>query len=90
MATVSGSIENHDLVHPKRVQGLQDLLAEFFQGRDLVPVQVTSSAFPNPCNPRTTIEMALPEGQYLEDRDRPLCRFSTSGAPRLIPWQGAT
>lgn len=80
LATVSGSIENHDLVHPKWVQGLKDMLAEFFEGRVLVPVQVTSTAFPNPCNPRTTIEMALPEGQYLEDQSATLKIFDIRGA----------
>jgi len=80
LATVSGSIENHHLVHPKQVDGLKEMLADFFLGQDLAPVQVTSSAFPNPCNPRTTIEMALPEGHYLEGRTASLRLFDIRGA----------
>ncbi len=62
LATVSGSIENHYLVHPSRVEGLRSMLAGFFLGGDGQPLQMTSSAFPNPCNPRTSIEMAIPVG----------------------------
>ncbi len=80
LATVSGSIENHDLIHPGRVDGLKEMLVEFFLGRDVTPHQITSSAFPNPCNPRTTIEMAFPEGLDMEGRTGVLRIFDIRGA----------
>ncbi len=80
LATAAGSIENHDLVHPSRVDGLAEMLAEFFLGKDVSPVQITSSAFPNPCNPRTTIEMVLPEGLDMEGRTSVLRIFDIRGA----------
>ncbi|MCK9995688.1 MAG: hypothetical protein KAH56_05320 [Candidatus Krumholzibacteria bacterium] len=80
LATVSGSIENHNLIHPGRVDGLKEMLAEFFLGRDVTPLRITSSAFPNPCNPRTTIEMALPEGMGMEGRTGILRIFDIRGA----------
>ena len=63
LATLSASIENHDLVMPDRVDGLRDLLAGYLAGRDPLPGLVASSAWPNPCNPLTTIEMTLPDGR---------------------------
>jgi FlgD Ig-like domain len=58
-ATSSGTIENHDLINPDRVDGLSELLSGFFQG-NLVEVQaVLARAYPNPCNPLTTIEMSV-------------------------------
>ncbi len=80
LATVSGSIENHNLIHPNRVDGLEEMLAEFFLGKDASPRQITSSAFPNPCNPRTTIKMALPDGQDMEGRTGVLRIFNIRGA----------
>jgi hypothetical protein len=80
LATVSGSIENHNLVHPSRVEELEKMLAGFFLGRDVSPLQVTSSVFPNPCNPRTTIEMALPDGLDMEGRTGVLRIFDIRGA----------
>ncbi len=80
LATVSGSIENHNLVHPGRVDGLEEMLAGFFLGRDDSPLQVSSSVFPNPCNPRTTIEMALPDGLDMEGRTGVLRIFDIRGA----------
>ncbi len=62
LATAAGSIENHHLVHPNRVDGLKSMLAGFFLGGEGQPLQMTSTAFPNPCNPRTSIEMAIPAG----------------------------
>ena len=58
LATRSGSIENHDLVLPDQVPGLRDLLAGFLAGRG--PMPVASRAWPNPCNPMTTVAMELP------------------------------
>jgi hypothetical protein len=80
LATVSGSIENHDLFHPDRVAGLEKMLAEFFQGRDVPPVQLSSIAFPNPCNPRTTIEMAFPDDLDKEGQVGILRIFDIRGA----------
>lgn len=62
LATASGSIENHTLATPDRVEGLADLLRAFFADRDPGPLAAVSSAFPNPCNPLTTIRMILPAG----------------------------
>ena len=80
LATVSGSIENHDLDHPDRVMGLEKMLAEFFLGRDVPPVQLASTAFPNPCNPRTTIEMVFPDDPEMEGQVGILRIFDIRGA----------
>ena len=58
-ATRSGTIENHDLVEPDQVEGLEDLLAGFFRAEQPAQRVYAARAFPNPCNPLTTIEMAL-------------------------------
>jgi len=79
-ATVSGSIENHELVHPYYVDGLESLLAGFFLGGEAQPRQMTSSAFPNPCNPRTSIEMAIPAGLDIENGSGTLRIFDIRGA----------
>jgi hypothetical protein len=79
LATGCGCIENQHLVHPQRVEGLQDMLAGFFLGKETGPVQITSQAFPNPCNPRTTIEMIIPEGQDVEGRSGILRIFDIRG-----------
>lgn len=63
LATCSGSIENHDLRIPSQVRGLEDLLKSFMSERPVSKVsQYVAKAFPNPCNPRTTISMELPSG----------------------------
>lgn len=62
LATSTGTIENHDLATPDQVTGLEDLLAGFFSGRGSIPTGLPSTAFPNPCNPLTTVEMSLPAG----------------------------
>lgn len=67
LATLSASIENHDLVMPDRVAGLRDLLAAYLAGREPLPGLAASSAWPNPCNPLTTIEMTLPTGRAAGD-----------------------
>ena len=61
-ATYTGTIENAELVKPDRVEGLEELLVSFLQdaGRPVRPAVAT--AFPNPCNPRTSIHMNLPPG----------------------------
>lgn len=80
LATAAGSIENHDLVHPAQVEGLREMLVEFFLGRDDGPVQITSMAYPNPCNPRTTIEMEVPTGLALDARTGVLRIFDIRGS----------
>jgi hypothetical protein len=61
LATISGTIENHDLPTPDRVTGLRELLAGYLQGPPVPPYLARSHAFPNPCNPATTVELLLPE-----------------------------
>jgi hypothetical protein len=63
LANASGTIESHSLPAPDRVQGLPELLAGYLQGPPLSLAGVCAGrAFPNPCNPVTTIEMLLPPG----------------------------
>ena len=62
LATITGSIENHDLVTPDRVTGLRELLVGFLENPTSGLALAGSFAFPNPCNPRTTIRMTLPAG----------------------------
>ncbi|MBU8870857.1 MAG: hypothetical protein KOO60_08375 [Gemmatimonadales bacterium] len=71
LATSSGTIENHDIIKPNQVDGLDQLLIGYFQeGQEdqeeleiqediVVQKPIVTRAFPNPCNPLTTIEMAL-------------------------------
>lgn len=68
LATHGIGLENHDLVTPDRVDGLRELLGGYLSG--VAPVTTaTSHAFPNPCNPRTTIEMVLPTGVPADSAD---------------------
>jgi len=62
LANKSRSIENHDLQLPDQVSGLKSLLSGFFMAMTRAGAVVTSSAFPNPCNPLTTVAMDLPVG----------------------------
>jgi hypothetical protein len=80
LATAAGSIENHELVHPYRVEGLKSLLNNFFLGGEEQPRQMTSCAFPNPCNPRTSIEMDLPGGVDVPNGSGRLRIFDIRGA----------
>ena len=64
-AVQAGGLENHDLVLPSQVAGLQELLTGFFAGRDAAAGWTSSSAFPNPCNPLTTIAFAVPRTQHV-------------------------
>ena len=79
LATFCGSIENHDLVMPGQVAGLSDLLAGFFENRSLVQTAAVSTAFPNPCNPMTTIEMSLPSDSSLSGETAVLRIFDIRG-----------
>jgi hypothetical protein len=101
LATASGTIENRDLVLPSRVDGLQDLLAGFFAGRRDAGALVASSAWPNPCNPLTTIAMELPGGAFAAEAElriydvrgalvRVLRGGSESGGRVAIQWRGDT
>jgi len=69
LATTSGTIENHELPLPDQVFGLKEMLAEFFQGEPLLRGDYPSRAFPNPCNPVTTIQMRIPVGVILPAND---------------------
>jgi len=101
LANSSHSIENARLVLPDRVEGLFDLLQGFFQGRDLGAGRLSSTAFPNPCNPLTTIELVIPEGASVQPGQAVLRIFDIRGAvvrtlrggqmanDRLsVPWNG--
>jgi hypothetical protein len=61
LATLDGTIENHALPTPDRVAGLRELLAGYLQGPPVPAYATRSRAFPNPCNPATTVELLLPE-----------------------------
>lgn len=80
LATRSGSIENHDLDHPDAVEGLADLLAGYFREAPAQPRQLVSTAFPNPCNPMTTIEMVIPAGQVVAGQDGVLRMYDIRGS----------
>ena len=61
LARASGSIENRTLALPTAVDGLADLLVHFFaQSTAAAPTVLAGQAYPNPCNPSTTITMNLP------------------------------
>ncbi len=63
LATSTGSIENHYLDLPTEVDGLNDLMLGFLAEKAQATSTTASvTAYPNPCNPRTTIKMALPSG----------------------------
>jgi hypothetical protein len=66
LATAGIGLENHDLATPDTIDGLRELLAGYLAG--VQPVTAASTfAFPNPCNPQTTIELALPTGVTAND-----------------------
>ena len=79
-ASASYSIENHELILPNRVAGLKELLVGFFAARDLGPSYTCSTAFPNPCNPLTTIAMAVPAGSLIDGQEILLRVFDIRGA----------
>jgi len=79
-ATSSYSIENHGLMLPNRVAGLKELLVGFFAGRDRGVSVATATAFPNPCNPLTTIAMAVPTGSLADGTNTVLRVFDIRGA----------
>lgn len=63
LATLSGTIENARLPLPEAVSGLAALLTEYLADPSpAVVVTLSARAFPNPCNPQTTVELSLPAG----------------------------
>lgn len=80
LATASGSIENHDLTRPREVEGLQELLSGYFADRTPHPAIAASTAFPNPCNPLTTIAMVVPVGVVASGDQAVLRIFDVRGA----------
>ncbi len=63
LATSTGSIENHHLELPTNVDGLEEMMVGFLAEKAVaVSNLAAATAYPNPCNPRTTIEMAMPSG----------------------------
>jgi len=63
LATEVGSIENHYIALPDQISGLSELLVSFFEEPVVsVGMQLSSQAFPNPCNPLTTIGVIFPVG----------------------------
>jgi len=80
LATSTGSIENHHLALPSNVDGLEELLVSFLSEKAMAVSNVASAtAYPNPCNPRTTIEMALPSGAQVSGSVR-LSIYNIRGA----------
>lgn len=61
LATRNIGLENHALATPDQVAGLEAMLAGYFAGV-AGPAIARAHAFPNPCNPRTTLELVLPAG----------------------------
>ncbi len=80
LATASGSIENHELATPDRVFGLEEMLVDFVAGRALVAAPVTASAYPNPCNPRTTVALTLADSAGFDAGRASLRVFDIRGA----------
>lgn len=79
LATYSGTIENHDLILPDQVPGLKGTLVRFFRGRPKA-MQVSTAAYPNPCNPLANIQMTLPEGILTRDSNAVLQIFDVRGS----------
>lgn len=80
LATRNASIENHDLALPDQVFGLGEMLAEFLTERPAPASAARSSAFPNPCNPRTTVALSLPAGALVTADQAQLRVFDVRGA----------
>jgi hypothetical protein len=80
LATSTGSIENHYLDLPDTVDGLEEMLVGFFANRvSGVAMMASATAFPNPCNPLTTIEMSLPADKMAQS-DAVLRIFDVRGS----------
>ncbi len=80
LATSSHSIENHDLALPTHVFGLESLLVEFVAERASAATLAGSRAYPNPCNPRTTVLLDLSSGGAIQADTACLQIFDIRGA----------
>jgi hypothetical protein len=82
LATESGTIENHNLFLPNLVQGLEEMLVEFMASR--APLEaarvLACTAFPNPCNPRTTVSLRISGGVLVDASSAVLRVFDLRGA----------
>jgi len=58
-ATLHGGIENSEIELPDAVAGLDVFLRDSVSGDPGVAAPVVCTAFPNPCNPHTTIAMSI-------------------------------
>lgn len=67
LATADGGIENPHLDTPDRVAGLDALLDATLSADPAAARVLTAAAWPNPCNPRTTVELRLPETAAAHD-----------------------
>lgn len=61
-------IENSTLALPDEVDGLETFLRATLAGSPVSSMVLESAAWPNPCNPQTTIELRLPPSKTA-DRD---------------------
>ena len=67
LATRGGAIENHDLQTPDHVDGLAAYLDGVLADGVTTARVLSAAAWPNPCNPRTTVELRLPAGAEARD-----------------------
>jgi len=67
MANVYHGIENAELLRPDSVEGLIAFLTDAIEGAPVVPGGAVCSAIPNPCNPRTMIELSLPGDETVRE-----------------------
>ena len=82
LATASGVIENPSLATPDQVDGLQAFLNEALSGGPAVGATLACTAYPNPCNPLTTVAMSLPADAAGDARRRAADRLRSAGAGR--------
>ena len=61
-ANTCGCIENDLMPMPDDVAGLETFLRATLSGSPVATMVTETGAWPNPCNPQTTIELRLPEG----------------------------
>jgi len=67
LANAYGAIENARIARPDEVDGLGDFLSAALRGRPAAGATPVCGAYPNPCNPRTTVEMAVAPDGTLRD-----------------------